>query len=204
MNFIDSVRQLSDSTFVEESSLNSSSHTQSTCLCLPHQEEVEWSSDGFVVPDSRQVFAFRVTEYSYYRSNKPESQCNKSATSQYPQSRLASTRIIHRPYSNPIANQGTDLDLSWGRRDSCFIFVMPRFPLFRGDVFQRVIIICDPYVGPAHAYNRSFRRPPIHIGECTGHDRVGIVSRCCRGSLVLLLVGGLRFRRVKTALRDRC
>lgn len=28
------------------------------------------------------------------------------------------------------------------------------------------------------------------MGECTGHDQVGIVSRYCRGSLVSLLVEG--------------
>jgi hypothetical protein len=44
--------------------------------------------------------------------------------------------------------------------------VMPHFPLFRGDVFQRVIVIFDPYVGPVQACNRSFQRPPIHMGVC--------------------------------------
>lgn len=48
MNLIDSIRQLSDSEFVQNSVLNSlfSSHTQSTGQ--PHQEQVDGSNDGFM------------------------------------------------------------------------------------------------------------------------------------------------------------
>ena len=59
--------------------------------------------------------------------------------------------------------------------------------------------MCDLYVSPGQACNRSFRPPAAHVGEYTRHGRVGILFRCCRTSLVLLLVGGLRLRGVKKA-----
>ena len=47
----------------------------------------------------------------------------------------------------------------------------PHSPPFRGDVFQRIIVICNPYVGPPRLAIDRF-----DVRQCTGHDRVGIVS----------------------------
>ena len=79
------------------------------------------------------------------------------------------------------------------------VFGNPSFPSIQRRCLQRTIVMCNFYIGPAQACNRSFRPPAVHVGEYTQHGRVGILFGCCRTSLVLLLVGGLRFRGVKKA-----
>lgn len=60
------------------------------------------------MPDYRQVFVFRVTVYSYYRSNKarePVEQIFCVVASPDSPSRLNSI-LIYWPYSDPFTNRG--------------------------------------------------------------------------------------------------
>lgn len=136
MIFIDSIRQLSGHHIRRRICTQQPLHrTLPTCAC-PIKRRLKdpmmgcVRQIGGVVPDYREVFAFRITEYSYYGSNKAresvEQICCVAASSDSP-SRLNSI-IIYRPYSNPIANKGTDHDLSSGRRNSYFMFDNPSFP----------------------------------------------------------------------------
>jgi len=123
MIFIDSIRQLSGHHIRRRICTQQPLHrTLPTCAC-PIKKRLKdpmmgcVRQIGGVGPDCREVCV--------------------AASSDSP-SRLNSI-IIYRPYSNPIANKGTDHDLSSGRRNSCFIFDNPSFPTIPQQSFYHII-----------------------------------------------------------------
>jgi hypothetical protein len=121
------------------------------------------------VPDYRQVFVFRVTAYSCYRSNKArepvEQICCVAASQDSPVSPQFDPNIQAVQQSNheQRCSSETLIVISAQAEGIPVLYsVTPHFPPFRGGVFQRIIVICDPYVGPPRlAIDRFDVRPFI-------------------------------------------
>jgi hypothetical protein len=107
------------------------------------------------VPDYRQVFAFRVTACSYYRSNKArelvEQICCVAASSDSPGSPQFDPNIQAVQQSNHEQRCSPEtLIVISAQAEGIPVLhsVTPHFPLFRSGVFQRIIVIYNPYVSP--------------------------------------------------------
>jgi len=119
-----------------------------------------------------------------------------------PSVHLVHQLLIYKPYSTPITNRGVVLK-HW---------LWPQLRL-------KEFLFCRQPLIPHHSAAMSFKESSSYVIHMlarlglqsivsTSANVLGTIElvsfRCCRGSLVLHLVGGLRFRRVKKVLRDRC